>query len=147
MPRLARLDSPGVLHHVIIRGIERRGIFRESKDQDDFLARFEDLIAKTRMSCYAWALLSNHAHFLLRTAHTPLATFMRRLLTGYAGSFNRRHKGYGPLLGLFCYWAVRELGYSMLEIAGRLGMSQPGVVYAVRRGERIANERAIKFIH
>jgi len=98
MPRLARLDSPGVLHHVIIRGIERRRVFRESKDQDDFLARFEDLIAKTKMSCYAWALLSNHAHFLLRTADTPLATFMRRLLTGYAGSFNRRHKRYGPLL-------------------------------------------------
>ncbi len=73
MPRLARLDSPGVLHHVIIRGIERRGIFRESKDQDDLLARFEDLIPKTKMSCYAWALLSNHAHFLLRTGDTPLA--------------------------------------------------------------------------
>ncbi len=50
------------------------------------------------MAVYAWALLSNHAHFLLRTADTPLATFMRRLLTGYAGSFNRRHKRYGPLL-------------------------------------------------
>ncbi len=90
-------QTPGVLHHVIIRGIERRGIFRESKDQDDFLARFEDLIPKTNISCYAWALLSNHAHFLLRTADTPLATFMRRLLTGYAGSFNRRDKRYGPL--------------------------------------------------
>ncbi|NQT23420.1 MAG: transposase [Candidatus Omnitrophica bacterium] len=335
MPRLARLDAPGVLHHVIIRGIERRRIFRDSNDQDDLLSRFEDLIPKTNISCYAWALLSNHAHFLFRTGDTPLATFMRRLLTGYAGRFNRRHKRSGPLFqnrfksivcqedvyltelvryihlnplragivadlrglntygycghsallgkrkfewqetgyvlsyfgkrvssaresyygyvkegvrqgrrpelvggglirslggwnvvkksglksigrlkgddrilgdsefvlrmlkeadekldryyelkqrgynlqsveervckifdlsaagiysksrekaktqarGLFCYWAVRELGYSMLEIAGRLAMSQPGVVYAVRRGERIANERAIKFIH
>ncbi len=49
--------------------------------------------------------------------------------------------------GLFCYWAVRELGYSMLEIAGRLGISQPGVVYAVRRGERIATERGLKLLH
>ena len=56
-----------------------------------------------------------------------------------------REKAKAEARGLFCYWAVRELGYSMLEIAGRLGMSQPGVVYAVRRGERIANERAIKF--
>jgi len=59
MRRLARLDAPGVLHHVIIRGIERRGIFRESKDQNDFLARFEDLIAKTKMSCYGWVLIAN----------------------------------------------------------------------------------------
>jgi hypothetical protein len=42
---------------------------------------------------------------------------------------------------------VRELGYSMLEIARRLGISQPGVVYAVRRGERIAKERDVKLTH
>lgn len=97
MPRLARLDAPGVLHHVIIRGIERRRIFRDSKDQDDFLARFGDLIPITGTVCYAWALLTNHAHFLLRTGEAPLAALMRRVLTGYAGRFNRRHKRSGPL--------------------------------------------------
>jgi hypothetical protein len=55
-----------------------------------------------------------------------------------------REKTKAEARGLFCYWAVRELGYSMLEISRRLKMSQPGVVYAVRRGERIANERGIK---
>ena len=39
MPRLARLDAPGVLHHVIIRGIERRGIFRDDFDRENFLER------------------------------------------------------------------------------------------------------------
>ncbi len=39
MPRLARLDAPGVLHHVIIRGIERRGIFEDNKDRDNLLSR------------------------------------------------------------------------------------------------------------
>ena len=58
-----------------------------------------------------------------------------------------REKAKAEARGLFCYWSVRELGYSMLEIAGRLGMSQPGVVYAVRRGERIAKERGIKLTH
>ncbi len=52
MPGLARLDAPGVLHHIMIRGIERRKIFLNQ---------------------------------------LPLATLMRRLLTGYAVSFNRRH--------------------------------------------------------
>jgi len=41
--------------------------------------------------------------------------------------------------------AARELSYSMLERAWRLGMSNPGVVFAARSGEHIANERAIKF--
>ena len=43
MPRLARLDAPGVLHHIIIRGIERRKIFRDDKDRDDFIDRLSDL--------------------------------------------------------------------------------------------------------
>jgi hypothetical protein len=42
--------------------------------------------------------------------------------------------------GLFCYWAVRELGYGQAELARRLGMTQPGVGYAVKRGEHIAKE-------
>ena len=39
MPRQARLDAPGVLHHVIIRGIERRNIFMEDADRDDLIER------------------------------------------------------------------------------------------------------------
>ncbi len=46
MPRLARLDAPGVLHHVIIRGIERRNIFEDNKDRDNFLARLNNLLPK-----------------------------------------------------------------------------------------------------
>ena len=97
MPRSARLDAPDVLNHVIIRGIERREIFRDNKDKDNFLDRLEALLPETQTTCYAWALLSNHAHFLFRTGDIPLSTLMRRLLTGYAVSFNRRHKRHGQL--------------------------------------------------
>jgi REP element-mobilizing transposase RayT len=97
MPRLARLNAPGVLHHVIIHGIERRKIFKDNKDKDNFLDRLGTLLPETKITCYAWALLSNHAHFLFRTGDTPLSTLMRRLLTGYAVSFNRRHKRHGQL--------------------------------------------------
>ena len=47
MPRLARLDTPGVLNHVIIRGIERRKIFRDNKDKDNFLDRLGTLLPDT----------------------------------------------------------------------------------------------------
>lgn len=97
MPRLARLDAPGVVHHVIIRGIERRKIFLDDEDRDDYLDRVGLLFPKTHTLCYAWALLPNHAHFLLRTGEVPLATVMRRLLTGYAVRFNRRHRRHGQL--------------------------------------------------
>jgi len=97
MPRLARLDAPGVIHHVIIRGIERRKIFRNNKDRNDMMDRLADLLPATNTTCYAWAFLSNHAHFLFRSGDAGLSTLMRRLLTGYAVNFNRRYKRHGQL--------------------------------------------------
>jgi putative transposase len=97
MPRLARLDAAGVLHHLMVRGIERGKIFWDDQDREDFLGRLSRILPETDTPCYAWVLIPNHAHFLFRTGKVPLATVMRRLLTGYAVSFNRRHKRVGHL--------------------------------------------------
>jgi putative transposase len=97
MPRQARLDAPGVLHHIMIRGIERRKIFINDGDREDFLERLSKLLPRTETACYAWGFIPNHAHFLFRTGLAPLATVMRRVLTGYVVSFNRRHKRRGQL--------------------------------------------------
>ena len=97
MPRLARIDIPGLLQHVIVRGIERRNIFNDDRDRQNFVDRFASLCAETGVRCYAWALLSNHVHLLLMPTSTTLAVFMRRLLTGYVVTFNRRHKRSGHL--------------------------------------------------
>lgn len=97
MPRSARLDAPGVLHHIMIRGIERRQIFKDDEDREDFLGRLGRLLPVTQTTCFAWALIPNHAHFLFRTGAVPIATLMRRLLTGYAVYFNHRHKRSGQL--------------------------------------------------
>jgi hypothetical protein len=66
MPRKERIDAPGALHHVIIRGIERRKIFRSDYDYDrqNFITRLGELIPESRIDCYAWALLSKHGYFL-----------------------------------------------------------------------------------
>ncbi len=97
MPRTARIDAPGVLNHIMIRGIERRKIFRDNKDRKEFINRLKKLLPETQTICYAWAFLPNHAHFLFRTGQIPIATLMRRLLTGYAVYFNRRHRRSGQL--------------------------------------------------
>ncbi|MDL1967599.1 MAG: hypothetical protein LWW97_03390 [Deltaproteobacteria bacterium] len=47
---------------------------------------------------------------------------------------------------LFCFWAVRELGISLTEIAGRLGISVSGVGYSVERGEIIARNNDYQLI-
>ena len=97
MPRRARIDAPGALHHVICRGIERRTIFWEDSDRDDFLKRLETILSETQTPCYAWALMPNHIHLLLRTGNTPIARVMRQLLSGYAGRVNRLHRRAGHL--------------------------------------------------
>lgn len=97
MPRSARIDIPNLLQHVIVRGIERRDIFFSDDDRHDFVQRLKTLLEKMDVECLAWALLSNHFHLLIRPTRTSLAAFMRRLLTGYAVTFNLRHNRSGHL--------------------------------------------------
>jgi REP element-mobilizing transposase RayT len=97
MPRKSRIDAPGALHHIIARGIDRKAIFRDDRDRGDFLERLGTNLKESRTLCYAWALLPNHFHLLLRTGATPVSTVMRRVLTGYAVGYNRRHRRHGHL--------------------------------------------------
>jgi REP element-mobilizing transposase RayT len=79
------------------RGIERRKIFWDDKDRSSFLERLAVILEETQTQCYAWTLIPNHFHLLLRTGPTPLSTVMRRLMTGYAVTFNIRHRRAGHL--------------------------------------------------
>lgn len=97
MPRSARIDIPNLLQHVMFRGIEQREIFTDDDDRYNFVKRFSDLLIATETDCLAWSILDNHAHLLLRPRLHPLSKFMRRLLTGYAVSFNHRHRRAGHL--------------------------------------------------
>jgi REP element-mobilizing transposase RayT len=61
MPRKARIDAPGALHHIIVRGIERRKIFLDDFDRDNFLKRLGNALSETATPCFAWALIPNHS--------------------------------------------------------------------------------------
>jgi len=97
MPRKARIDIPGLLQHVIVRGVAQTDIFTDDKDREDFVSRLGSLLCETKTLCYAWVLLDNHIHLLLLPTEQPLARLMRRLLTGYAVTHNLRHKRAGHL--------------------------------------------------
>ncbi|UCF03896.1 MAG: transposase [Deltaproteobacteria bacterium] len=97
MTRQARLDAPGTLHHVIVRGIEQRKIVDDFHDRKDFISRMGKIASETGTPVYAWALMTNHAHILLRSGPSGLSRYMLRFLSGYAGSYNRRHRRHGHL--------------------------------------------------
>jgi REP element-mobilizing transposase RayT len=79
MPRKARIDAPGALHHIIVRGINRRKIFFDDADRDGFLDRLGDILSDSKTPCFAWALMTNQFHLLLRTGTAAISTVMRRL--------------------------------------------------------------------
>ncbi|MFZ5862255.1 MAG: transposase [Nitrospirota bacterium] len=116
MPRCARLDAPGLLHHVIARGIERRVIFSDDGDRANFLQRLARLLPETGTTCLAWCLLSNHLHLLVRSGPDGLAWFMRRVLTGYAVYFNRRYDRAGHLFQNRYHSTVCEAESYLLEL-------------------------------
>jgi len=53
MPRKARIDAPDALHHIIVRGIEGKAIFKDRYDRDSFLERFGMILTETSTPCYA----------------------------------------------------------------------------------------------
>jgi putative transposase len=97
MPRQARLDTPGALHHIMVRGINKTKIFRDDQDRCVFLERMGKAVIETRSSVCAWALMDTHVHILVRSGGPGISTLMRRLLTWYAQYYNRRHRRTGHL--------------------------------------------------
>jgi REP element-mobilizing transposase RayT len=81
----------------MIRGLEGKEIFYDSEDRENFLSRIGQLAERTGDRILAWSFMNNHAHLLLFSGAAGLSTFMRRLLTGYAVWFNRRHRRIGHL--------------------------------------------------
>ncbi|MBF0586040.1 transposase [Prosthecochloris sp. N3] len=91
MPRGPRLDVPGTLHHVMFRGVNGKDIVLDDDDRRFFIARLGSIANVSGTPIYAWALMNNHAHLLLKSGAAGLSAFMRKLLTGYAVFFNQRH--------------------------------------------------------
>ena len=81
----------------MVRGIEGRPIFSDDHDRRELLSRISRVFPECGTRCYAWALMPNHAHLVIRTGHRRLSHVMARLGAGYAGYFNERHARAGHL--------------------------------------------------
>lgn len=81
----------------MVRGLDRSPVFAQPSDCWDWLERLERKAAELGAVVFAWALMSNHAHLVLRTGPSGLARFMAGLNTGYARGFNLRHDRSGHL--------------------------------------------------
>lgn len=78
MPRPPRYNEIGI-YHVINRGVERRDVFIEQRDYEQFMAYLGDLITKYGVIIHAYCLMSNHYHILLDTVSDNLSDALKYL--------------------------------------------------------------------
>ena len=82
---------------MMARGIDKKNIFQKKVDKLDFLKRLRTNIEANDIRLFAWCIMSNHTHLLLQTGEYKVSSFMRKILTGYAVSYNKRHNRVGHL--------------------------------------------------
>lgn len=112
MPRRARFDTPGCLHHVMNRGIARRTIFESRTDARYFLALLARSCWRGKIELHAYTLMSTHFHLVLRSVDGRLSETMRWVLNRYVRYFNRTRRRDGPLMrGRFRSIPIHSLVY------------------------------------
>lgn len=97
MSRPIRIEFPDALYHVTTRGDRLENIFDDDQDRQRFLATLEQVVTRFDWICYAWCLMDNHYHLLIRTLSGNLSKGMRQLNGVYTQSSNRRHRRVGHL--------------------------------------------------
>jgi REP element-mobilizing transposase RayT len=97
MPRQARLDIPGALHHIMVRGINKTNIFDDDEDKAKFLERLGQNVIEGKGSVLAWVVMDNHVHILFKSGRDGISATMRKQLTWYAQYYNRRRNRTGHL--------------------------------------------------
>ena len=97
MPRQARKKSSSGIYHIMLRGIDRQLIFEDSED----CFRFLDIVQECReMDCfklYAYCLMGNHVHLLIKVSGESLETIFKRIGGRYVYYYNVKYKRIGPL--------------------------------------------------
>jgi len=97
MPRSRRVDAPGSIHHLMVRGVDRGPVFLDDADRARFVDRLRQVAPEEGVRVYAWALMPNHAHLVVRSGPSGVSRLMARVGTAHARAFNGRHGRVGHL--------------------------------------------------
>ena len=117
MARPPRLEFPGALYHVTVRGNEKRAVFRDDVDRSQYLDRIAHYREQFRFQLLAYCLMTNHVHLAIRSGVVPLSRVMAGIQSSYAQWFNRRHERVGHLFqGRYKAFLVQEDRYLLALI-------------------------------
>ena len=97
MPRSPRFTTPGVLHHVISRFVDRHWYLTSARERDTYLDLLGRALRDTDWRCLAYCLMSNHLHFAMVAGHRSLDGWARRVNSPFAHWLNADHQRLGPV--------------------------------------------------
>jgi REP element-mobilizing transposase RayT len=97
MARPWRIEYAGALYHVLSRGNHQQDIFLQDEDRRSFLKAIGQMSERYDVDIFAYVLMDNHYHLLLRTNSANLSKSMQWLGTTYTTRFNLRHARNGHL--------------------------------------------------
>ena len=97
MPRYQRILSKTGTYHVMMRGNERKNLFLDEEDKQRFLETLFIKKKETGFFLYAYCLMDNHVHLLIKESEESLATTMKRVNASYAFYFNQKYHRVGHL--------------------------------------------------
>ncbi len=95
MARVWRIEYDGALYHVLSRGNERKDIFRGDEDRTLFLETVGEMPERHEMDIFAYVLMGNHYHLLLKTNRSNISKGMQWLGLAYTRRFNNRYPQVG----------------------------------------------------
>ena len=97
MARTARIQSESQIYHVMLRGINKQSIFNEPEDYHKLLQILEYCVEKSGIEVYAYCLMHNHIHLLLKEGNEPLGITFRRFGSKYVYWYNNKYGRIGHL--------------------------------------------------
>lgn len=97
MPRTSRKKSKAGIYHIILRGMNRQAIFEDDEDYIKFIQTLKDCKQKSEFSVYAYCLMSNHVHLLIKEGKEELGLIMRRIGAMYVYWYNFKYGRCGHL--------------------------------------------------
>lgn len=114
MARQLRIEFEGALYHILSRGNERRDIFSDDDDYQAFLDVLKKMSERFEVDIFAYVLMGNHYHLLLRTNQANLSRSMQWTATAYTRRFNLKHSRSGHFFqGRFKSFLVQNEAYLM----------------------------------
>ena len=112
MPRRARKESSTSIYHVMSRGLNKLPVFKETRERSRMLNLIRENVEKYDVEIYAYCIMPNHFHLLIKANLKELSSFMAKIIAEFARYYNQKHNRVGYVFqGRYKSQCIEDIGY------------------------------------